>query len=50
MTSKPIANVMGILKLFENDTSNVFLGRQGVYKYRFGLILIKFDVDHDLNS
>ena len=27
MTSKPIANVMGILKLFENDTSNVFLGR-----------------------
>ena len=35
MTSKPIANVMGIVKLFENDTSNVFLGRQGVYKYRF---------------
>ena len=47
---KSIIKRMGILKLVENDTSNVFLGQQGVYKYRFGLILTKFDVDCDLNS
>ena len=27
---KSIIKRIGILKLFENDTSNVFLGRQGV--------------------
>ena len=47
---KSIIKRMDILKLVENDTSNVFLGRQGVYKYRFWLILTKFDVARDLNS
>ena len=47
---KCITKRMGILKLVENDTSNVLLGRQGVYKYRFWLILIKFEIDLDFNS
>ena len=47
---KSITKRMGMLKLLENDTSNVFLGRQGVYKYRFWLILIKFDVDLGLSA
>ena len=53
LTSDDLQSIIkrtGILKLVENDTSNVFLGRQGVYKYRFWLILTKFDVDRDLNS
>ena len=45
-----ITKRMGILKFVENDISNVFLGGQGVYKYRFWLILIKFDVGLDLNA
>ena len=32
---KCITKRMGILKLVENESSNVFLGRPGVYKYIF---------------